>query len=504
MSGQDDLSTLINSARNGRSDEEIERDVDAVIEKAQGPSLYFDKSRFVAARLALKILSNDSFLTFKDTHEIYCYDKDAGIYRDDGADLIRQQVQERLGDRISNHYKNEVVEYIRDASLIDREEVEPPRKFIPLRDGFLDVLTNELHDYTPEVPFFFMHKGAYKPEIIDVETEASEFIASTFPSDDDISQDIDESDESHVGTGEPQASDVDIIQEVAGACFYRRSLYKKALMLVGGGDNGKSLFLSLLVSAVGNGAVSTRTIYDINNTRFASADLYHKTANVQADIGGGELAYTGRFKTLTGGDLVSAEHKGQPSFNFVNESTMIFSTNDLPKIKHPDSVFYDRWILIEMACTFVENPINANEREVDPFLEDKLSEQIEIDWFTTWAIVGLKRLLENGRYSVSDSSMDIKKRWVSRTDSLHAFVKLHVTESPGNRVTKQAFYEAYRTFCGEEFEPETIMLVGRRLPGLVKTRTIETRPKSWLGIAVTSIAPQGEVKLGEFDYASEE
>jgi P4 family phage/plasmid primase-like protien len=475
------------------------------------PERYFDKNRFVPARLANAILKRFAFLTFKDTHEIYCYHKEEGIYRGDGADIVREQVQKRLGDRTTNHYKNEVVEYIRDATLVDRADIEAPRNLIPLCNKILNIDTDEMLDYSREVPFFFKHCGAYNPKILDIGTCASEackFLESTFPSDE-------ESDESDECNTKVKASDLDIIQEVAGACFYRRSLFKKALMLVGGGDNGKSLFLTALISAVGRDAVSTRTIYDLTFNRFASADLYHKTANIQADIGGGEISFTGRFKTLTGGDFVSAEKKGLQSFSFVNDATMIFSTNDLPEIKRPDSVFYDRWILIEMPVTFVDKlevDLQEGEHLLDPFLEDKLSEQIEIDWLTTWAIEGLKRLLANGRYTETVSSTDVKTRWINRTDSLAAFVHSQVERVGGLKITKMALYEAYVAYCREaHMTAESIVSVGRRLPQLIATRTIETRPRSWMDITVAGIAPQevdvhdrnepfGDVRLNDYGY----
>jgi P4 family phage/plasmid primase-like protien len=445
---------------------------------------YFDKNRFIPARLAKAILRRFAFLTFKDTHEICCYNKDTKIYHDDGADVIREQVQLALDERTTQNRKNEVIDYIRDATLVDREEIEPSRNLIPLRDKILDIDTGEMLDYSREVPFFFKHCGNYDPSILDMPTEASGFIASTFILDDDadMSQDT---------------TDLDIIQEVAGASFYRKSLFKKSLMLVGDGNNGKSVFLSFLISAIGPGAISTRSIYDLTFNRFASADLYHKTANVQADIGGGEINYTGRFKTLTGGDWISAEKKSLPSFNFINAATMIFSTNELPEIKRPDPVFYDRWILVEMPVKFVDDPVKSNERLLDPFLEDKLAEQIEVDWITTWAIEGLKRLLLNGRYSESVSSTDVKDRWINKTDSLAAFVKSsYVTETQDNRVTKQAFYEVYVAYCAEvHMTAVTDVAVGHRLPQLINTRTVETRPRSWSNIAIEGIEPQSEPSL---------
>ena len=111
------------------------------------------------------------------------------------------------------------------------------------------------------------------------------------------------------------------------------------------------MLLKLLEFAVGRQAISTRTLYDLAKNRFASADLYQKTANIQADIGGGVIQFTGQLKTLTGGDLISAEKKGLHSFTFTNEATLIYSANELAELKKPDPVFYERFVLVEMQIS---------------------------------------------------------------------------------------------------------------------------------------------------------
>ena len=89
-------------------------------------------------------------------------------------------------------------------------------------------------------------------------------------------------------------------------------------------------------------------------------------------------------------------------------------------------------------------------------MEEKLSQEREIDWFTTWAIEGLQRLLENGHYTETKGSKDVMARWVSRTDSLKAFVdSSQVQEVPGVDVTKTAFYEGVREMVlGSRDEPD--------------------------------------------------
>jgi P4 family phage/plasmid primase-like protien len=453
---------------------------------------YLDKKGRVSPdKVAKDILNAYHFLTFEDTEEIFVYDGQA--YKENGKAFLKKEIQDRLKHRASNHHVNEIVGIIQRSTFKQRDEAEAPLNLIPLRNGVLNIKTGVMSEYSPDVPFFFVHSGAYIPELLEEDTEAKRFLESTFPAHDE------------------KGTDLPIIQEFAGACHYRKYLYKKALQLIGDGDNGKSLFLTLLILAVGRDAVSTRTLYELGNNRFASADMDHKTANIQADIGGGSIYFTGPFKTFTGNDLISAEKKGLPAFSFVNKATMVFSANELGELKRPDPVFYDRFVLVEMPVTFVDDPTEENERLRDPFLEDKLSDQKESDYFTTWAIAGLIRLLKNGRFTETKGSKDVMARWVSRTDSLKAFVdSSDVEESPGTDITKTAFYEAYVQWCAKnDMAAISKEYVGRRLPGYITTTTKQTKPHSWANIAVKGVEPissgpeltepiaNGQERLGE-------
>lgn len=409
-------------------DNEISNALTTVDEGFEDASVirYLDRrGAVVVDRVVKELLTQHRFLTFDDTEEIYHHD--GKVYQANGEAVIKQEVQRLLKHKTTNHLVNEIINAVRRLTFVRREDARAPLNLIPLRNGVLDIETGCLtpwSEHDPGIPFFSRHEGAYIPELLLEDTTAQRFLESTFPA--------------HEGE-----SELPIIQEFAGSCFYRKSLYKKALQLLGAGDNGKSVFLKQLEFAVGRNAISTRTLYDLAKNRFAFADLYHKTANIQADIGGGVIQFTGQLKTLTGGDLVSAEKKGLPSFTFTNEATLIYSANELAELKRPDPVFYERFVLVEMQISFVDDPKEENECQRDPFLEEKLSQEREIDWFTTWAIEGLKRLLDNGHYTETKGSKDVMARWVSRTDSLKAFVdSSQVQEVPGVDVTKTAYYEA--------------------------------------------------------------
>src|SRR5262249_27427377 len=85
--------------------------------------------------------------------------------------------------------------------------------------------------------------------------------------------------------------------ELFGYCLYRTSKYEKALLCVGKGANGKGTFLSLLGHFLGKKNTAHVSLQDINDNRFATAQLYGKLANIFADLKNAKVATTGPFKT---------------------------------------------------------------------------------------------------------------------------------------------------------------------------------------------------------------
>ena len=76
--------------------------------------------------------------------------------------------------------------------------------------------------------------------------------------------------------------------------------------------------------------VSTRSLHDLVNNKFAKADLFGKMVNISGEIPTGTLP-PDQVQELSGADLITAERKyGQP-FQFVNYAKLIFAGNWTPK-----------------------------------------------------------------------------------------------------------------------------------------------------------------------------
>ena len=426
---------------------------------------FFVGSRFTPKRVADVILSRYHFFTFADTEEIYVYDAREGIYRPGGEQIIRDETQRLLGDRTTNHYVSEVEGYIRRSRYLKRELLAQTPNLIPVQNGILNRETRTLEPYTPEKPVVSKIPVSYDPGAAGAAFK--EFLNETF-----------------------RPEDIPLAEEILGDVLYRKYWHKKGVMLLGPGDNGKSVFFYVEGSLLGPENIATRSLQDIDRDRFAKADLFGKYANIYADIPNAALRTTGTFKMLTGGDRINAERKYQQSFTFVNYAKLHFSANELPFTKDQTPAFFNRWLLIELPYRFVDNPQYEGEKKRDPHLLKKLTTDEALSGILNVALDGLDRLLANGRFTTSKASEDVKERWIARTDSLQSFVEKYVLVKKGCFVPKDQFYGAYQEYCDEQdLNADEIGIVGRRLPTLIKTTSFRpelngARPMAWKDLRV--------------------
>jgi len=71
--------------------------------------------------------------------------------------------------------------------------------------------------------------------------------------------------------------------------------------------------------------VSTKSLYQLEENRFASAYLYGKLANVFSDLPVLHSETTSTFKQITGEDYIDGEHKHGEQFHFKPSCRLLFS-----------------------------------------------------------------------------------------------------------------------------------------------------------------------------------
>lgn len=366
------------------------------------------------------ILQHNHVLTFPDSEECYFYN--SGIYHNNGEARIKEISIRTLQHEATTHIINEIINTTKIRSFKDRNEVENSPFLICVENGILNTLTGEFNDHTPEKIFFSKLPIHYEPNTTCPRIQ--KFLAEILYSE-----------------------DIKVIQEFLGYCLFPRYNIHKAFMLVGGGANGKTTFLGLLETFLGNTNVSNVALQDLDGNRFASANLFGKLANIYDDLTYNDLVETSKFKMLTGESPIMADVKYRSPFTFTNHAKLIFSTNKIPKVKFDDSdAFFRRWVILVFPNSFMG-------KDADPNLLSTLTTKDELSGLLNLALNGLERLQTQGRFSRSVSTEETREQYIRMSDSVGAFCMDKLETDSENDIPKKVLYSVYCEYCRDNKLP---------------------------------------------------
>ena len=423
---------------------------------------FFDmegRNRFIPMKLANKIMEDDHFLTRKDSKEVYRFK--GNFYELGAEDYIKKRAQYLLDIESVENRKLEVLNHIKLDTLVEPEEVDKDPHLIAVENGVLNTLTKELIEEPDPEKYYLTQKVPveYDPTAKFEGSKIEQFLKEIF-----------------------YIEDLPTIKRFLGTVFLKNYDWKKALVLKGQSNSGKSTALELFTRLIGKENISEQSLQKLANYPFSKGNLMGKIANVKGDLDTEEVKSTGVFKELTGGDPVNAPQKHiQGDKSFTNFAKLIFSCNRLPhlNIRDIDQAFWNRWLIVQVDKN-IFNPRGKdtiNRRE----LMQHLTQPEELSGFLNWCLEGLDELREERHFKESERTLGGKESWISDTDNLRAFVNRHIETDPDGLVVRDDFYQAYTSYCEKkEWVPEDKGEVTKELPkieGTVKKK----RPKIHYG-----------------------
>ena len=431
--------------------------------------------------IAVNVLSNYTIITLHG--DILCYCN--GVYRE-CEEKIRAYIEsfalkEDLSKKVSRYVVNEVLDKIRRRTYREPEKVEWGRFYLAFENGLLDlkeflatgVIT--VKPFNPSIYAFHRipHRLRTLGELLGEKSSLENlepYIKDWISLGEILCPRI------HKAFIEWVGEDYAKLQyEKIGYCFYPDMPLHIAFMEVGDGSNGKSTFLKLVKLTLGSENVVSIPLQDLLENRFMKAKLYHKLANIYADLPEAPLKNTGVFKILTGGDPITADRKFRDPITFVNYAKLIFSANQLPRVNDMSYAFWRRWIVTEYPNKFPYNP---------GFLKELIP---EIEGLIVVSLYALRDLLERKAFSIPEEK-DYKEFWLRRSNSVYAFVKdmVEVTKDPNDYVLKSELYSKYVEYCEENdleaFSKVKFAIELQRLVPVKSGLKGSRRERAWVGI----------------------
>ena len=354
-----------------------------------------------------------------------------GIYVPEGKAMIKEMLRKVLDEAYSQFVFNRVMDKIEPDTHIDADEFFATnyKWEIPVLNGILNIQTLELSPFDPEKIFFS-------------KINAEHILGQTCPNIDQFLRDV-----------LAQPEDIDVFYEMTGFCLLKEYTYEKAFMMVGDGRNGKGKSIELLKRLLGPENCCSIPLTGLVPESFEISYLYNKMANLAGDIGSRDLKDPSMFKSLTGRDLVSGKRKFLHPISFENYAKFVFACNKLPMVYDMSRGFWDRWVLLEYPFTFVsqkeyDSTIDTKLLKIrDPYIIENIVTLKEMSGFLNMALLGLNRLIQNGRFSQTQGTEEVKSTWIRKSNSFVAFCNDHIEEDREGILLKADLRKRFTDYC---------------------------------------------------------
>lgn len=386
-----------------------ESEIDTILrdDSFKKPVFFSKKGSFYFDKFATYLKNNNHIIKINGQMHIY----ENGVYKN-GIKHIEAEMIKHIPN-LNRSKRAEVLTYL--DLLVGTNTPMSDAKYIAFKNGILNIETNEFEDFNPDYVITNKIDFDYNPDTYSEVTDRT--LNKLACQDSDIRK---------------------LLEEVIGYTLYRRNELRKAFIMIGDKANGKSTYLDMIKTMLGEDNTCALDLKELGD-RFKTAELFGKLANIGDDIGDEFIPNPAIFKKLTSGDRLNAERKGQDPFDFNNYSKMLFSANNIPRIKDKSGAVISRLVIIPFNATF-----SADDEDFDPYIKYKLRKPEAIEYLIQVGIEGLKRVLANQKFTVSNKVQKELEEYEENNNPILLFFKEEpkIENEPTSHV-----YKKYSEFC---------------------------------------------------------
>lgn len=364
-------------------------------------------------KIAEDIIGKHDIVAYYDT--FYRFN---GTYYKPITDIeLERLIHFEVSKNISRAGRSEIIDFLKIKTQVSIEEFNKDWHKIAVKNGILNLVTGEVE--TPNksdintiyIPWEYTNDPVYSPRIDQFMKELC--------------------------GGDPVK--MQFLYQIAGYCLLKKNIFEKFVITKGEGGTGKSTYTNLLHKMVGG---------DINCSHIGLADFdkdYYlastvgKLLNIDDDVVDGKtLENTGRFKSIISGNVISVRQIYERVMDFTPYITCVFSCNKLPRIMDKTSGLYRRMVLIEL---------NNKVSKPDPLFMNKVSDQ-DMGYFLYKAVEGVKTAIEEGRFKITQSELQLLDLFKRRQSPLHEWLyETEMTLGELNGTRCLSLYIQFKEWC---------------------------------------------------------
>lgn len=385
-------------------------------------------------------------------------------------DVVREFLKQRVEDlraegqreqatlwkaALTRNHLAAIVSLCRDMNgvLADPSELDQGEDIVNVRNGVLDLRTGMLRRSQPGYLLTKQTGAAYDP-------------GATSPTWDAVLEAVPEAARAWL--------QVRIGQALSG--WYEDSL----VLAVGGGQNGKSAFMSAIMRAFGSyaGLISHRVLLQ-------GASGQHPTELM--DLRGLRLALleetpeegtldTHQLKTVIGTPYISARRMRQDAVTFKTSHTLFINTNHFPMVNTTDHGTWRRLTAVRFPTKFVSpaaaDVLRPGEAWGDPDLKSRIERDDTLPAAAlAWVVEGARRWYadRNSLHALPEVVRNNTDDWRAASDIGYQFAMEHLELAPHALVPSSYMAEKFNEFLASQGKKRwSNQLVATRLPKSVE------------------------------------
>lgn len=356
--------------------------------------------------------------------QLHVYDN--GIYKA-GYRFIENKMIELIPALKSNQ-RTETLKFL--EIITPEDTYVSDANLIAFRNGVYDLMTDRLLPFSPEYVITNLIPWDYNPSAYD---ELCDKTLNKIACQD--------------------AEIRSLLEECIGYCFFRQNELSKSFFLTGSGSNGKSTFLDMVRNVLGRQNYVSLDLDELSE-RFSTTTMFGKLANIGDDISDDFLQGKpiAQFKKIVSGNDIKAEDKGKDPYFFKPTVKLLFSANEIPRMRNKGFEAIKRRLVII--------PFNAKFSKDDPDFDSgivwKLKTQNVAEYLVRLGIEGLHRVLDNQEFTKSQKVTEQVDNFERDNNPILLFLEEVPASEILNHETKEVFAR-YDTFCYENGFQRTAM-----------------------------------------------
>ena len=375
------------------------------------PQFFTSRGTFLFDKFAKYLIQSDNIVKIGGKLHIY---KD-GIYQA-GDEYIEAAMIKHIPN-LSRSKRQEVLAYL--ELLVNKESGVADANLIAFANGVLNVVDESFSDFSPE--YIITNKIPH----------------NYFP---DASSDLLDSVMKKLACQDEAV--YSLLYQSIGYCLYRRNELRKSFFLLGEKRNGKSTFLDMVGTLLGEENTSNLDLCEIGD-RFRTAELTGKLANIGDDINDEWISNTAIFKKVVSGDTVTVERKGKDPYKLRSFAKFFFSANSLPRLgRGKDSAaVLDRLVIIPFDAKF-----SKTDPDYDPFIKYKLRDESVMEALIAKAVPALREVLADQEFTVCDKTKRNLEDFEKSNNPITEFFE-DMDEPDYLNEPIKTVYQTYCTWC---------------------------------------------------------